>query len=498
MPTIRIGYSSDFSINSNGVGIGTTFAAANTKLDVVGALKGEFNVTGVTTLTAYGGFVAQRQHVNKASTIGFGTVGVGTHQQYYETTTEFTDLGGVHHGDDQYFNTLSEDLVIDDGQILNITNTDMVGFTTIGQYDPHNHSSYVCAGSLEQVSVTGHFSVPCGGTNERKVEIEGTVRFNDDLNTLEFFNGNEWRQFTYNQGQSGRGVYGGGRDTGDNATDKMKYIQIQSLGNSQYFGDLPRGTCQNVAGCSSNIRGLIGGGGNQIEYFTFASAGDAIDFGDLTQSRSILGALSSSTRGIWAGGFVSPVGRDTIDYIEISTTGNALDFGNISYSGVNGNTCLSSPTRGIIAGGRTPTTKFTDIEFITISSKGNSAPFGELGSAISERASASNGVRGVFMGGEDFAGSDDALIKCDYITISSSGNALTFGDLTVDCRICAGVSDRQRAVKIGGKNADNTALNVMDYITFSTLGNAIDFGDTDLPVKEMGACSDSHGGLGGF
>ena len=59
MPTIRIGYSSDFSINSNGVGIGTTFAVANTKLDVVGALKGDFNVTGVTTLAAYGGFVAQ-------------------------------------------------------------------------------------------------------------------------------------------------------------------------------------------------------------------------------------------------------------------------------------------------------------------------------------------------------------------------------------------------------------------------------------------------------
>ena len=31
MPTIRIGYGSDFSIDSNGVGIGTTFAAANTK-----------------------------------------------------------------------------------------------------------------------------------------------------------------------------------------------------------------------------------------------------------------------------------------------------------------------------------------------------------------------------------------------------------------------------------------------------------------------------------
>ena len=168
MPTIRIGYSSDFSINSNGVGIGTTFAVANTKLDVVGALKGDFNVTGVTTLTAYGGFVAQQQHVNKSTTIGFATVGlqtagVSTSVQYYETETGFTDLGGVHHGDDQYFNTLSEDLVIDDGQILNITNTEMVGVTTIGEYDPHTHSSYVCAGSLEQVSVTGHFSVPNGG-----------------------------------------------------------------------------------------------------------------------------------------------------------------------------------------------------------------------------------------------------------------------------------------------------------------------------------------------
>ena len=203
---------------NNTVGLGTTVAAGG-NLDVDGAIKGNFSVTGVATLASYGGLVAQKQQINKPSTIGFATVGLGTAgaaigvgstqvaNQYYETETGFTDLGGVHHGDDQYFNTLSEDLVIDDGQILNITNTDMVGVTTIGEYDPHNHSSYVCAGSLEQVSVTDHFSVPNGGTNDRQLTpIEGTVRFNTDLNTLEFFNGNEWRQFTYNQGQSGRGV----------------------------------------------------------------------------------------------------------------------------------------------------------------------------------------------------------------------------------------------------------------------------------------------------
>ena len=235
MPTIRIGFSSDFVLNNNRVGFGTTVAAGG-NLDVDGAIKGNFSVTGVATLTSYGGLVVQKQQVNKPSTIGFSTVGLNTvgaaigvgatqvANQYYETETGFTDLGGVHHGDDQYFNTLSEDLVIDDGKVLNITNTSMIGVVTglsVG-YDPHIHASYVCVGSLEQVSVTDHFSVPRGGTNDRQeTPIEGTVRFNTDLATLEFFNGNEWRQFTYNQGQSGRGVYGGGIDTGDNATDRM-------------------------------------------------------------------------------------------------------------------------------------------------------------------------------------------------------------------------------------------------------------------------------------
>ena len=208
MPSIRIGFGSDFSVSGANVGIGTTIA--NAKLQVSGAAKADFNITGVATFASYSGFVAQKQNINKASTIGFGTVGVGTFQQYYETETGFTDLGGVHHGDDQYYNTLSQDLVIDDGQILNITNIDMVGVTTIGEYDPHSHQSHVCVGALEELSIIDHFSVPCGGSNDRQSFIEGTIRFNDDLNTLEFFNGNEWRQFTYNQGQSGRGLFGGG------------------------------------------------------------------------------------------------------------------------------------------------------------------------------------------------------------------------------------------------------------------------------------------------
>jgi hypothetical protein len=82
---------------------------------------------------------------------------------------------------------------------------------------------------------------------------------------------------------------------------------------------------------------LIGGGDanatlNNIDYITIATTGNATDFGDLTQTRSILGAASSQTRGLFAGGFNGESGNlvNTIDYVEIGTTGNATDFGDLT------------------------------------------------------------------------------------------------------------------------------------------------------------------------
>ena len=186
MATIRVGFSSDFNVSGSKIGIGT--ANPTSLLEVTGTAKGDLNISGVSTLTAYSGFIAQNQRITKEHNVGYSTAGVGTFIQNYEVETGFTELGGVHHGDDQYYNTLSEDLVVEEGQIFSINNTEMVGVTTIGEQDPHTHASQVCAGSLEEVSVTRHFSVPNGGINERpEIAIEGTVRFNDDLNTLEFF-----------------------------------------------------------------------------------------------------------------------------------------------------------------------------------------------------------------------------------------------------------------------------------------------------------------------
>ena len=502
MPNIRIGFSSDFVLKNGVVGLGTTVGSTSVgKLDLGnGDLRANFSVSGVATLTAYGGFVAQKQHVNKPAAIGFSTVGVGTYQQYYETTTEFTDLGGVHHGDDQYFNTLSEDLIIDDGQILNITNTAMSGVTTIGQYDAHTHQSYVCAGSLEQVSVTEHFSVPCGGTNERQVAIEGTVRFNDDLNTLEFFNGVEWRQFTYNQGQSGRGLFGGGTTSdAPNGATAIEYIQIQTTGNSQQFGELTV-AAGFAAAVSSSTRGIwgsryTGSGNNTIDYVTIPSQGNAIDFGNSTGSLWSRGGLSSSTRGIFFGG--QPA-SNVIEYIEMDTLGDAIDFGDLM-SARRDVAGFASATRGIMAGGNPGIgADHTVIESITISSKGNSTRFGEK-DGLGMMSGSANATRGLFAGGSTTP-TLGGFSNIDFVTIASEGNAVNFGDLTLSTyRSCAMASQTRAVFAHGTFTPGSGTRTSMDYITIASQGDAIDFGDkSETREYADGGCSDSHGGLGGF
>ena len=506
MPSIRSGFGSDFVLKNENIGIGST--TPTSALDVAGAIKGNFVITGVATLTSYGGFVAQNQHINKASSIGFATVGLQTGAgiitsvQYYETETGFTDLGGVHHGDDQKFNTLSEDLIIDDGQILNITSIDMVGVTTIGEYDPHSHESYVCAGSLEQVSVTDHFSVPSGGINDRKDNpIEGTVRFNDDLNTLEFFNGNEWKQFTYNQGQSGRGVFGGGYRTPTDTAD-IESLNLSSGGASVMFGDLTDERTQ-LGAASSSIRGLFAGGdpgpsnSDVIEYITIASGGNGIDFGNLISAGRLPAAASSSTRAIFAGEAASNV----ISYVEINTTGNALDFGDITTASGAKGTATSSPTRFVYASGNSPNPQI--IEYGTISSKGNTLTFGDLtyGGSFRKPRATSNGIRGIFTGGYQNTSPYPGLKDICYITMATTGNAVNFGELTIQRHSALCTSSQIKSIHAGGEtdaSGSGTLLSSIDTIDYASSGNAVDFGNLSEPTSNGHALSDSHGGLGGF
>ena len=70
----------------------------------------------------------------------------------------------------------------------------------------------------------------------------------------------------------------------------------------------------------------------------------------------------------------------------------------------------------------------------------------------------------------------------DYITIATTGNATSFGNLTLARYFLAGVSSATRGVFGGGTTGAVSA--VMDYITIATTGNATTFGN--LTVARYG------------
>ena len=192
MATYRIGIGTEFKLDG-GVGIGTDAPSALGDLKVKGTFKTEDldTTSGIATFTRYAGFAPDNLGIDKDTTL------TGEHQ----TTS---------------------DIVVG----VNSTFTVSTGAT-------------VCTSSVESISLTDHFSPPCGGVEDRpECPVEGTVRFNKDLNTLEFYNGVDWRQFTVNS-SSTRAVVGAGYISPE-ATyyEDLEYFSISSGGSTISFGNL--------------------------------------------------------------------------------------------------------------------------------------------------------------------------------------------------------------------------------------------------------------------
>ena len=86
----------------------------------------------------------------------------------------------------------------------------------------------------------------------------------------------------------------------------------------------------------NSVRGIYSGGylggnthKNTIDYITFASEGNAIDFGDRTFTGSYSSSASNSVRMVSVSGF-TPSYNNIEEFVTIATTGNAFDFGDLS------------------------------------------------------------------------------------------------------------------------------------------------------------------------
>ena len=83
--------------------------------------------------------------------------------------------------------------------------------------------------------------------------------------------------------------------------------------------------------------------------------------------------------------------------------------------------------------------------------------------------------------------------------MATEGNGTEFGNLTVARGHFGGASDQTRAVFFAGRKlSDDAKTKIIDYINIASGGNAVDFGEVTRIHRGNDACSDSHGGLGGF
>ena len=149
MPSIRIGFSSEFVLRNELVGIGST--ATSSRLDVAGQIRSENTAGsgGVSTFREYQGFSQTQAEISNNILIDNGYCG------------PFSSLTGE----------------------IKIT-----GETTVSS------GSTVEVGKTKTLTATDRFAVPLGETNNRDAAPEaGTTRFNQDFGTLEFFDGASWK-----------------------------------------------------------------------------------------------------------------------------------------------------------------------------------------------------------------------------------------------------------------------------------------------------------------
>ena len=226
-----------------------------------------------------------------------------------------------------------------------------------------------------------------------------------------------------------------------------------------------------------------------------ASQSDATDFGDLIdQVRSTTG-VSNSVRMTLAGGLSSPALHNDIQTVIFASQGGTIDFG--ALTAARSHTAgTANSVRAVIGGGEEPS-KVNKMDFFNLATGQDAQDFGDLSGTRSSITPTGDTTRGVFMGGEP--GFTNII---EYVTFSTTGNAVNFGDLSSRAKRAGGSSSNcVRGFYFGGSNdspSPSTTYNDCDAIIIQEQSNSVDFGDlhaTTHGFASNGVISTGHGGL---
>lgn len=285
-----------------------------------------------------------------------------------------------------------------------------------------------------------------------------------------------------------------------NHGNKIEYYNISSTGNALDFGDLSATTANNGGGDRAVSNGTRAVGCNwfttstvwDLEYVTIASTGNATDFGNLSNSISYQMGFSDGTKGYFSSSGNNYTDDFDIEVITIATAANATSSGYDLQNKRHGGTAANL-SRGLWAGGSTGSTYESDIEYTDFPLQASTSDFGNLTVVGQAPNGCNNATRAVFCsrwnGDSNLGGGNYAAINVmDYVTIATTGNASDFGDMVVaatDRGSASSWTDDRGTWANGYTGNANGRTNAIDYVTISTTGNASDFGDMTAPGNQV-------------
>jgi hypothetical protein len=274
------------------------------------------------------------------------------------------------------------------------------------------------------------------------------------------------------------------------------YFYLLNLTSKAFAGSISINLLGSATGFTSTTAVFGGGTAStptaSIEKMTIATTGTATNFGALTLARTGVNATSNATqeRGLFVGGFDTGFinGQTRMDYITINSPGNATNFGEFTVSrGILAAVSNGTSNRGVFqggSGGMSIGLKYT-IDYVTISSTSNATSFGSLAQGRYWPGGTSNSTnnRGLSVGG---GVSGTPINPIEYITISTTGNSLSFGVLSAGRHIpfCVSNSTLDKGVFMGHDGQ-------IEYVNISTLSNSYSFGTSGL--NPSWGCGSSNG-----
>ena len=129
------------------------------------------------------------------------------------------------------------------------------------------------------------------------------------------------------------------------------------------------------------------------------------------------------------------------------------------------------------------------IDYVSISTTGNASDFGDLTQNNRRLGSCSDNITAVISGG------DSGGANYEYITFATTGNATNASDMTMSRVDFTSFSDGIIGFMIGNDNGTNG--DYIDYFTIANRQNCADFGDALHRAHGLSSCTDNTRGVYG-